>query len=164
MVEQGVGKMSINQIYDGIKDYIEDNLSRYLDPADNIATPMFKAILRSSVVDILGLKIYPTLMMEYGPVEVERETLNSDRFKLPISFYCISAGGDSEKLQVIGERYVWALKKLFEYDISLDGVVDRLDIQGFSFSPAFARQQSFVHTGVIDVVFDVLITHNKEEK
>jgi len=156
--------MTLNQIYDGIRDYIDRNLKRYLDPIDDVTTPMFKSILRSSVIDIMGLRVFPTLMMEYGRVEVERDTTSSDFYYIPITFYCINAGGDSEKLQTLSERYVWALKRLFEYDPSLEGLVQDSAIQGYEFSPSLNRQQTFIHVGMLDVTFNVQIARNKEEK
>ena len=110
--------------------------------------------------DILGLKIYPTLMMEYGRIAVTRETTSSDRYLIPITLYSISMGGDTEALQRKSERYVWALKQMFETDDTLGGLVDDVDIQGFEFSPSLKRQNTMVHVGLLYIVIDTLI--NKE--
>jgi hypothetical protein len=88
---------TIEEVYDGLKTYIEDNLENVLeefDTIDEIKVPMFKKVLRTSVVDILGLKNYPTLMMEYDRITVERETTTSDRYQIPISLYAISSGSN----------------------------------------------------------------------
>ena len=151
--------MSIEVIYNGIKDFIEDNLTPYLEEQeiDNVKVPMFKQVLRSSIFDILGLKHYPTLMMEYGRVIVERETTNSDRYQLPVTFYSISSGSNAEKLQKKSERYAWALKNMFEDNYTVGGLVDRADITGYEFSSSIKKQTTFVHFSLIYVSFDVLI-------
>lgn len=151
---------SIETIYDGIKDYIEKNLESLLDTSDEITTPMFENIMRNSTYDILSLKIYPSLMFETGRVEVARETTSSDRYILPITFYCISMGGDTEQLEIKSERYVWALKTLFEQDPTCGGIIDEIDIQGFEFSPSLKRQQTFVHIGLLYTSFEILITRS----
>ena len=151
--------MSIEGIYNGVADCIEDKLYPYLaeQEIDNIKVPDFKKILRSSTFDILGLKIYPTLMMEYGRIIVERETTNSDRYIMPVSFYAISKGSVPEILQKTSERYVWALKNLFEENVTLDGSIDRIDITGYEFSKAISTQTTFVHFGIIYANLDVLV-------
>ena len=154
---------SIEEIYDGVRDFIVDNIQPYLDAQeddDNIATPMYAQILRSSVLDILGLKQYPTLMFEYERVEVERETTSSDRYRLPITFYSISKGTNPDVLQKTSERYVWALKQLFDENDDLGGIVDTIEVTGYEFSPSLQRQQVFVHTGLIYTTLDVLIRRN----
>jgi len=150
---------SIEVIYDGVKDYIEDNLEPFLDDlrTTEISPPMFKSILRSSVYDILGLKQYPSLMMEYGRIGVERETTTQDRYLIPITLYCISMGGDTDKLQKLSEKYVWALKQMIETDNTMSGLVDDIDIQGFEFSPSLKRANTMVHVGVIYITLDTLI-------
>ena len=153
----------IEEIYDGTKDFIEEYLQAYLDTQeddDNIAVPMFKQILRSSVLDILGLPVYPTLMMEYGRVEVERETTSSDRYRLPITFYAISKGSNPEVLRKKRERYVWAMKQMFDENDTMGGIVDTVMIEGYEFSPSMKRQQVFIHTGLLYTVLDVLIRRN----
>lgn len=151
---------SLETISDGILDYIQGNLEPYLSTNDEITTPMFENIMRSSIYDILSLKIYPSLMMEYGRVEVERETTTADRYLIPITFYAISMGGDADQLQKKSERYVWALKRMFEEDSSCGGLVDNVDIQGFEFSPSLKRQQTFVHVGLLYTSFDILINRS----
>lgn len=155
--------MTISSIYDGIRDYIKDNLERYLDSCDE-PTPMIKSVLRSSTVDVLGLKLYPAMMMEYGRAEGEPATTTSDYFTLPITFYFISSGGDTEKLQTLSENYVWSLKRLFEYDPTLGGVVGNMQIEGWEFSPSLPRNTSFVHMGLLYVNFEKKIMKNKEDR
>jgi len=143
-----------------LRDFIQGNLQSYLDvqeDGDNIGVPMFKQILRSSVLDILALKQYPTLMFEYGRVEVNRETQSSDRYQLPITFYAISKGTNPEELQKKSERYVWALKEMFDNNETLGDLVDTVIIEGYEFSPALSRQTVFVHAGLLYVTLDVLI-------
>lgn len=151
--------MTLEQIYDGIKLYVEENLQPILEDydGDGLKVPMFKQVLRSTVLDLLGLNIHPTLMMEYGRVTVERETVGADRYTLPITFYCVSLGSNTEDLQHKSERYVWSLKRLFEEDDTVGGLVDRSDIEAYEFSPSLKRQQVFMHAGLITVNFDVLL-------
>lgn len=149
--------MSLENILDGIKTFIDNNLEPYLDTNDAIVTPMFKNILRSSTYDILSLKIYPSLMMETGRIEVERETVSSDRYRIPLTLYAISMGGDGEQLEKMSERYVWAMKRMFEESPTCGGIIDDVDIQGFEFSPSLKRQQTFVHVGLLYTSFDVLV-------
>lgn len=149
--------MSIENIYDEIKDYIKNNLESLLDTSDNITTPMFDNIMRNSTFDILSLKVYPALMFETGRVEISRETVSADRYIIPITFYCISMGGDTEQLERKSERYVWALKTLFEKDPTCNSLVDDIDIQGFEFSPSLKRQQTFVHVGLLYTSFEILL-------
>jgi hypothetical protein len=156
--------MTINTIYDGIKYYIQNNLENYLQPDGDVTAPMFKSILRSSVYDILGLKLYPALMMEYGRIEAERATTTSDFYTLPITFYCISSGGDTEKLQALSEIYVWALKNMFEKDPSLGGIVDNCSIIAYEFSPSLPRNTGFVHVGLLYTGFEITVLKNKEDR
>lgn len=156
--------MTISSIYDGIKDYIKNNLERYLDSVDDISVPMVKSILRSSTVDVLGLKLYPAMMMEYGRSEAEVGTTTSDFYTLPITFYFISSGGDIDKLQRLSEEYVWALKRLIEYDPSFGGLVTNTSIDGWEFSPSLPRNTSFVHMGLLYVNFEKKIIKNKEDR
>ncbi len=151
---------SLEQVYEGLKDYIQEYLTDILEESDidDIKTPMFKQILRTSTIDILGLKQYPTLMMEYGRVTVERETTNSDRYSIPLSLYCFSSGSDKDKMQKKSERYVWAIKKMLERDYTLDSLVDMTDVVGYDFSPAIPKQQVFIHFGVIYITLDILIS------
>ena len=154
--------MTIENIYDGLKRYIEDNLEPYLEALEtsDISLPMYKNILRSSVYDIMGLQLYPTLMMEYGRIAVTRETTSADRYQIPITIYSIVKGGDSNILQKMNERYVWALKQMFENDTSLNNLVGKVDIQGYEFSPSLKRQNTIVHAGLLYIVIDTLL--NKE--
>lgn len=155
--------MTISTVHDGIKDYIKDNLERYLDASETPA-PMVRSIMRSSTVDVLNLKIYPAMMMEYGKAEVEPSTTTSDYATFPITFYFVSSGGDMDKMQTLSETYVWSLKKLIEYDPTLGGVVGNAKIQGWEFSPCLQRNTSFVHMGLLYVNFEKSIVKNKEDR
>lgn len=156
--------MTVIAIHDGIKDFVKDNIGRFLQPVDGINVPMFKAIHKSSTFDILNFKLYPVLMMEYGRAEGERISVGSDDYTLPITFYCVSSGGDIDKLQTLSEAYVWALKRLFEYDPSAGGFADYCEVTGWEFSPMIQRNTSNVSVGLLYTNFIVKILRNKEDR
>ncbi len=151
--------MSLEIIYDGIINYIKDNIETYLDAlkSDNIDLPLYKRYIKNSIFDVQGNTIYPLMAMEYGRGTIERETTQSDRYLIPITFYSVSVGGDAEALVITSERYVWALRTMFQADPTLSGLVDYVNVQGFEFSPAIKKTNTISTTGVLYTVFDTLI-------
>lgn len=156
--------MKIETIRDGIKDYIQKYIQDYLDDesVDDIEVKMYSDIIRATDVDIMSLRVYPALIFEYNRSTIEPATTTQSRTSMPINFYSVVLGSDPEKLMKLCERYVWALKRLFETNRTLEGLVEDVQITGYDFSPKLPKTGAItVMAGMLEVTFVALI-NNRE--
>lgn len=151
--------MNIEEVYDGIIDYIKNGLEEELEKMDDksITAPMYKSILRNANADLLNLKTYPCLMVEYERTEEEVQEIGWDRIVMPLIFHSVVSGGDVNKCQVMVERYIMALRKLFSKDRTLGGITEKVVLQGWEFLPVLSRGQSVVLDGMLYVSFGLYL-------
>jgi hypothetical protein len=150
-------KMNIEEVYNGIIEYIKNGLEEYLINDDEIVTPMYKAILRNANADLLNLKVYPCLMLEYERTEEEVQEIGWDRVVMPLVFHSVVSGGDVNKCQIMVERYIMGLRKLFSQDRTLGGLTEKVVLNGWEFLPVMTRGQSVVLDGLLYVNFGLYL-------
>lgn len=151
--------LNIETLYDGLISYIKTGIKDYLDEMDSkeITVPAYKAYHRNANADILNLKVYPALMLEYGRTEEEVQETGWDRVVMPISFYSVVSGGDTTKCQIMAERYIMALRKLFSQDRTCGGLTEKVILNGWEFLPVLNKGQGCVIASILNINFGLYL-------